>query len=84
MASRSKLTQNAFDRINFILSLETVTITTEEQKIHSLPSSDPRAQLFKQGLCDALQIILHESKSYNGFSYLDPSDKNREFDRKYY
>jgi hypothetical protein len=86
MRKRSSKLQEVITAVNELLQLENLFITLEDGSSTYVASANPKAQLFKQGICDAIEIILHKTNSYNGYMFLDNKerDKGRKFDRKYF
>jgi len=88
MAKRSKSTEDMISAINSILALDElyVTIAEDGKRVDKYVSSDSvEGMTYKQGICDAIEIILHKTDSYRGFIYLDTADLvNKKFNRKYF
>ncbi len=87
MRKRAKNIQTAIDKINLLLSKESVYVIKKNgdngTEYLLTQSNDPAAQALKQGLVFAMDAILHASNSYRGYKPLSDS-KDREFDRVYY
>jgi hypothetical protein len=86
MRKRSSNLQEVITAVNELLELENVFITLDDGSSTYVSSSNPKAQLFKQGICEAMERVLHKTNSYNGYMFLDNEeyDKGRKFDRKYF
>ena len=87
MTRRSKKLQIAIDQINDILKQENIFITTDGTlKSELLPADNPKSQAFKQGMVEAIQVMLHTLDQYKGYTYNKPLEKREkaEFNRKYY
>ena len=83
---RSKKVQEVVDALNELLKLDNVYITLEDQSVTYVSTTNPKAQLFKQGICEALERVLHRTNSYAGYMFLanNLADTSRKFDRKYF
>lgn len=85
MAQRSKALQNTLDVLNDILAMEEIGLFNQDGKIEAVKSDTERAQLYKDGICTAIETMLHQSNSYKGFMFLDRTySDTRRFDRKYF
>lgn len=90
MAKRSKALQNTLDKMNDILAMKEIGLFNQDRKIERVKSDTERAQLYKDGICTAIETMLHQSNSYKGYMYLSSQVVNGEwtegarFDRKYF
>lgn len=96
---RSKSLQTAIDKLNHLLALDEVVVTVvgydipqEDRNIQLLNQTSLKTvrsyskdgQLWKQGIADALETLLHAHDTYNGYMFLHVNDEDRKFDRKYF
>jgi hypothetical protein len=86
MPRRSKKIQEVVSAINELLKLDNMYITLEDGSMSYLSSSNPKAQLFKQGICEALERVLRKTDSYKGYRFLDHEEfeRSKRFDREYF
>ena len=84
MAKRSKSLQATLDKANELLALPKVMVEVE-RKCVVVDSNSERGTSFKQGVCAAIELVLHTNNCYKGFMYLNsPEDESRKYDRKYF
>jgi hypothetical protein len=94
---RSKSTQLTIDALNSILALDEVYVTEIEtgyRKNVYVRGNSASGQLYKQAICDAMEVVLHKTKSYKGYMFLNVPDwmtdpkaevsLNETFNRKYF
>lgn len=90
MAKRSKALQQTVDKINEILKNDYVVINDTDRCIMRASSTCLEGMAYKQGLADALEILLRCHDCYRGFSYNNVSIVDgvttitKKDDRKYY
>lgn len=87
MARRTKATQAALDQMNLMLAIGNVFLYTEDKKGYeyiNVESYSDRVSTWKQGICEAIEIMLHRADCYKGYRELYPNDDSRRFDRQYY
>lgn len=87
MARRTKATQAALDQMNQMLAIENVFLFSEDKKgyqYHNVNSESDRISTWKQGICEAIEVMLHRADCYKGYRELYPNDDSRKFDRQYY
>lgn len=78
MKKRSKSLQAAIDQINRILADERVYVNNQ-----FCDSLSEEGKAFKQGLIEALELVLHRTDTYKGYAY-NSVDRDSLYERKYY
>lgn len=81
---RSKSVQETVDKLNHFLGLKRVYVRLGNGDWETVESYSELAQTYKQGIAQAMESVLHGSKTYNGFVYLADDHKFQPFDRKYF
>lgn len=85
MAKRSAALQKTIDSLNNLLSLKTLYLYNNEGTMVRVDSSSELAKNYKDGICHALEVLLHNSNSYKGYMFLNVEEReDLRFDRKYF
>ena len=82
MAKRSAAIQEIIHSINEILEKKEVYTSVNGDWDYTLSTSS-EGKAFKHGLCEALETVLHRTKNYKGFMYIEKNNISDEFLRKY-
>lgn len=85
MARRSKGVQDFLDVANKLLTqTEDIMITGDNGYLKPVKPDSEEAILFKQGIVEAIEILLRKTNSYRGYTYQHPYQETTKFNRIYY